>query len=43
MGCCGSCGGQDSNQAKPQDKEQNKGQEQKPVAGQTKGTGTAQK
>jgi hypothetical protein len=43
MGCCGSCGGQDSNQTRPQDKEQNKGQEQKPVAEQNKDKETAQK
>jgi hypothetical protein len=40
MGCCGSCGGQDSNLTKEQDKEQDKAQakagEQKPAASQEK-------
>ncbi|MCW8918422.1 MAG: hypothetical protein OQL08_06365 [Gammaproteobacteria bacterium] len=34
MGCCGSCGGQDSNLTKEQDKDQVKAEEQKPVASQ---------
>jgi hypothetical protein len=37
MGCCGSCGGQDSNQAKPPVKDETKGQEQKPAASEEKG------
>lgn len=43
MGCCGSCGGQASNQTKEQDKDQVKGQEQKPVAEQNKDKAPAQK
>ena len=43
MGCCGSCGGQDTDESKEQDKEQNKDQEQNKAAEANKDNGQQQK